>query len=1025
MPVRIVKTLQAPLSGLLAVIGLILAAPIPGQTPPPAPAQFDPSDVYFQGYLSTRAAEQLEATGDFIGALEKLRKADQLFGAVRTYYPEWKPEMVGGRREKTSEAITKVQAKAEQQLQANRNTVAELEGGEKKSGTVIDPAKEFIPPTREILKVDPLATRRLAEAEAEVKRLRDLAAKAKPSKPSPSQSSEQDRQRDKSRLDDVMLQRDALQTELRNAEKDAQVLRARLAQAPAASEIKTLNQRIEILQQDRELTSRNLANAESEIKKLRDLAANSKPTATDNGGDQERMRDKSRLNDVLRQRDTLQTELQKSEKDAQALRSRLAQAPTASEIKTLNQRIETLQQDRDLNSRRLAESESEIKNLRDLAANSKPTTPDTASDQERLRDKSRLNDLARQRDALQAELQKSEKDAQSLRSRLAQAPPANELKTLNQRIGTLQQDRDLASRRLADAETEIKKLRDLAANTKPAPPAEDPERMRDKSRLHDVTRQRDSLNAELKAAENNLQILRSRLAAAPMESEMKNLDQRIQTLEQEREAMAMALRQSQGAHNDAMANIASLQTDLSNLQTELKSERQKYADLNRDLNAERTVANSVVAGQRRQLDVLEKQLQTKNTQLAEANTRISSLMNELQQSHDAFAQIRDERDTLLQERDQMAALLKLNEGGRIQQLVEQNMALAKNLREANEKVERVNRESNADKDAITDALRDLAIAKSQINRLHQDKRAQDKRLAELETRLKSEEQALAKGQISADPAEVEVLRDIIKRQLRIQERRRQARDLLVEAARDLGAQDERLAKAIALFDSQEIALTPEEQKLIADKQVDGEFISPFARDRASVGMATAELNRDINIFERTAEKSFLAGRLLPTRELYEMILEQNPGHTPSLCKLGIVHLKLNEPEAASEAFRKALELDSNNAYAFRMFGLSLMKLGEIPAAEQAVRRSVELAPNDAKNHMLLALLCHSLDRPGEVESHFKAAITADPLLSEPYYNLALIYSRDGRIKDAKNYYDQALERGALPDPELEDLLAKP
>jgi tetratricopeptide (TPR) repeat protein/predicted nucleic acid-binding Zn-ribbon protein len=1034
MPVRILKTLRVPLSGLAAALGLGLASPVHGQAPPsPAPAQFDPSDVYFQGYLSTRSAEQLEAAGNFIGALEKLRKADQLFGAVRTYYPEWKPEMVNGRCEKNTEAIGKVQAKAEEQLKANRNTVAELEGGEKKSGTLIDPAKDFIPPTREILKVDPLVARRLADAEAEVKRLRDLAAKAKrttpPQSTPPPPANDQERLRDQSRLSDVTRQRDALQTELRNAEKDAQALRDRLAQAPAPSEIKTLNQRIGILQQDRESATRRLADAETEIKKLRDLASNPKPATLAN--DQERRRDQSRLNDVTRQRDALQAELRTSENDAKALRARLAEAPAPNEIKTLNQRIGILQQDRENAARRLADAENEVQKLRDLAANAKTFTPTPAAptnDQENLRDKSRLNDLARQRDALQAELRNAENDAKALRARLAEAPAANEIKTLNQRIGILQQDRESATRRLADAENEIKKLRDLAANAKPATPpptpADDPERLRDKSRLNDVTRQRDSLNADLKAAENNLQILRSRLAAAPVESEMKNLNQRIQTLEQEREAMSMALRQSQGAHSEAMTNIASLQTELAGLQTQLKTERQKYTDLNRDSSAERKVANDVVAGQRRQLDILEKQLETKNTQLAEANNRISSLMNELQQSHDAFAQIRDERDSLLQERDQMAALLKLNEGGRIQQLIEQNMALAKTLREANEKFERVSRDNSADKDAIADAARDLAIAKSQINRLHQDKRAQDKRLAELESRLKTEEQALAKGQVSADPAEVEVLRDIIKRQLRIQERRRQARDLLVEAARDLGSQDERLAKAIALFDAQEIALTPEEQKLIADKQVDGEFVSPFARDRAVVGVATAELNRDINIFERTAEKSFMAGRLLPTRELYEMILEQNPGHTPSLCKLGIVHLKLNEPQAASDAFRRALELDSNNSYAFRMFGYSLMKLGDIPAAEQAARRSVELAPNDAKNHVLLANLCYRLGRSGEAESHFKAAITADPLPSEPYYNLALIYSRDGRIKDAKNYYQQALERGALPDPELEDILAK-
>ena len=47
----------------------------------------------------------------------------------------------------------------------------------------------------------------------------------------------------------------------------------------------------------------------------------------------------------------------------------------------------------------------------------------------------------------------------------------------------------------------------------------------------------------------------------------------------------------------------------------------------------------------------------------------------------------------------MSALLKLNEDGRIQDLVQQNMGLAKNLREANEKVERLNLDNNSAKDA--------------------------------------------------------------------------------------------------------------------------------------------------------------------------------------------------------------------------------------------------------------------------------------------------------------------------------------
>ena len=452
--------------------------------------------------------------------------------------------------------------------------------------------------------------------------------------------------------------------------------------------------------------------------------------------------------------------------------------------------------------------------------------------------------------------------------------------------------------------------------------------------------------------------------------------------------------------------------------------RQKASNLERDLKQERDIANSVVSGQRRQLEDLEKQLEAKDVELAKSNERIKDLMVELDESRAAFGELKEERDALVRERDQMANLLKLNEGGRIQDLIEQNIGMAKQLREANERVEMMNRESNADKDAITDALRDLAIAKTQINRMRQEKLSQDQRLKELEHRLREEGDALSRGEGSADPAEVAMLRDIIQRQLRVQERRRQAKDLLVEAARKLGAKDEKLAQAIALFDGQELALTPEEARLVEGGKVDGEFVSPFARDRATVGRATAELSRDLSVFERTAEKAFVAGRYLPTRELYQMILEQNPGHTSALCKLGVVHLKLEDPVAAVDSFRRAVELDDGNPYACRMLGFSMMALGDYQNAEAVVKRALELAPSDARSHMLLATICYRLGRSGEAESYFKSAIDADPLPSEPYFNLALLCARDNRLEDARRYYQSALERGALPDTALEQTLAE-
>ena len=715
---------RIPILAAVAAVPWVVGMMLPLQANPPqeVSAAFDPSDVYFQGYLSSRDAELLEAQGDFIGALRKLERAKEMFDVVRHYHPEWKERMVSGRHAKTEDSLQRVRPLAEEQLRKQREVVAELEGAPVRPAQRPREDRPAVPGG--VLQQDPMLSRRLKEAEAEVERLRAESAKSQEA--------------------------------------------GRRQQAGGA-----------------ELERRN------------------------------------------------------------------------------------------------------------------------------------------------AELQ-----------------------------------------------------------------------------------------VQLQAAEQGLRSLRSRLSTAPVESELLSLNQRIASLEQERGVMAMALEQSRGAHNESMARVATLEADLNRM-------KQERDTIERDLEAERRVSNQVVAGLRRQLKGLEAELEKRNGELSEAHGKIRSLTEELRQSRDAYAQLQGERDALMIERDQMSALLKLNEQGRIQQLIEQNLAVAKNLREAKERVASLESQTETDKDAITDALRDLAIAKTQINGLQREKREQDKRLSELEERLKREEQALADAGASADPAESEMLRDIVRRQLRVQERRRQARDLVVRAARNLGGQDPDLADAISLFDGQEVELTPDEMKLVADRQVDGEFVSPFARDRGSVSQSMERLNRDIAVFERTAEKSFVAGRLLPARELYQMILDQHPGHSPSWCRLGVVHLKLDDAAAAAETFRRAAELDPRNPYAHRMLGYSLMRAGDSNAAEAALRKSLDQSPNDARGRMLLATLCYRSGRAREAESQLKAAINADPMSGDSYYNLALICSRDGRIADAREFYRQALELGALPDPKLEEAISRP
>ena len=267
----------------------------------------------------------------------------------------------------------------------------------------------------------------------------------------------------------------------------------------------------------------------------------------------------------------------------------------------------------------------------------------------------------------------------------------------------------LEARRLNEAQAEVARLKDIISKAD----GRSNKAMRDAAKVGELDRKSNALAAKLRAAETNVQSLRARMAAAPVEGELRTLNNKIEKLEQEREVMGMALKSSRGDHAKALSKIEILNADMEIMKEQAKELRQKEANLTRDLKTEREITNEVVAGQRKQMEALEKALDTKSKELVTAQEQIVGLQQELEESHAAFVELREERDGLLVERDSMANLLKLNESGRIGLLIEQNMGLAKSLREATEKVDRLNLDSNSAKDQIVDALRDLAIAKSQ------------------------------------------------------------------------------------------------------------------------------------------------------------------------------------------------------------------------------------------------------------------------------------------------------------------------
>jgi Tfp pilus assembly protein PilF len=553
----------------------------------------------------------------------------------------------------------------------------------------------------------------------------------------------------------------------------------------------------------------------------------------------------------------------------------------------------------------------------------------------------------------------------------------------------------------------------------------------DRRKVVTLQRQIRELRAELAQSENDrnanaaqvrrtlaeLEAQRDQMARSPLRGQVRDLTVQLGKVQREHKAMATALTDSRAEHQRALADLATLRADMAEGQ-------KRAAVLENNLNVQRQAANEVVRGLREQLKDLKTSLGEKDKLLAAANQRSSSLERQLRESHAEIADLREERNALLKERDHMAALLALNETDRVKLLIEQNMDLGKQLNAARENLQKVAADNNHTAEQLTDARRDLTIAKARILQLNQEKDQQTKRLTALEDRLRNEGAALTEeSATSSDPRtreEIAILQGIINRQLKIQDRRRQSKVLLMSRAKALAVEDEAFKDALAGLVG-DLQLTPEENRLVQENTIDGEFVWGDRPSKTERAIAGEELQENIRVKTNLARRAFSNDRFLVAREFFESILEEHPGHVPTWLNLGVVLLRNQEPLLAIQAFNDALALRDNVPlpYAQFMLGVAYYELRDLAQSRNYFQVAIDENPANAKAHVYLGSIAGEDGRVADAERNFQEAIKLNPTLTEPYFNLAALRFREGKKPEARAFYRKAIENGAQPDLEFE------
>lgn len=127
--------------------------------------------------------------------------------------------------------------------------------------------------------------------------------------------------------------------------------------------------------------------------------------------------------------------------------------------------------------------------------------------------------------------------------------------------------------------------------------------------------------------------------------------------------------------------------------------------------------------------------------------------------------------------------------------------------------------------------------------------------------------------------------------------------------------------------------------------------------------------------------------------ILEKSLETNPEHTPSLHLLGVLNEQLDRPEAASALFEKVIRLDPDAENAYLFLGSLYRKANDWDNARRVYAQMVAHFPSSYIGHLFLGQVAGQLSRFDEAETHLGQALSLEPEMEAPRFELIQVYQR--------------------------------
>lgn len=137
-----------------------------------------------------------------------------------------------------------------------------------------------------------------------------------------------------------------------------------------------------------------------------------------------------------------------------------------------------------------------------------------------------------------------------------------------------------------------------------------------------------------------------------------------------------------------------------------------------------------------------------------------------------------------------------------------------------------------------------------------------------------------------------------------------------------------------------------------------------------------------------AQNAFNSGDIQTSKSLVEQSLQKNPNHAPSLLMRGALRNRENDLVGALADFKRAAELDPNNANARRFHAFFQLLAGDAKIAVKEADAAIALAANDVETYLVRAQAAMAMDKPEQAKPFFDKVVQLRPNRASELYTEA-------------------------------------